>query len=109
MRNDDTEPGALSAAMGQPTHAQILAEIREMRRESREWRREVFGPMAKQVEVMQAELTRNTEVTTQVRDAAGAFAFGRKAVIWVGTFAAGAYGIWQLFAAIRKGTPDIGP
>lgn len=60
------------------------------------------------LDAMQTELTRNTEVTTQVRDAARTFSWLRKAVIWIGTLSAGAVGIWQAWVAFgSKG--GIGP
>jgi hypothetical protein len=61
----------------------------------------------KRLDNMQEELTRNTEVTTQVRDAARTFSWLRKAVIWIGGLAAGAVGIWQAWAA--WGGKGIGP
>lgn len=56
---------------------------------------------------MQGELSRNTEVTEQVREAAAAAKWVRRIVVWVGAIAAGAVGIWQ--AVVAFGGRGIGP
>jgi hypothetical protein len=62
----------------------------------------------KRLDAMSAELAQNTEVTTQVRDAARVVTWLRKAVIWLGALGAGAVGIWQAWGAFA-GDGRIGP
>lgn len=50
---------------------------------------------------MQTELEANTEVTSQVREAARAASWLKRAVVWVGGLGAGVYGVWQLLAVLR--------
>lgn len=67
------------------------------------------------MDLMQEELTRNTEVTTEVRDLlqmakAGLRVLGGigQAARWFGGLAAAAAAIWALWQAIRHGTPPKG-
>lgn len=67
----DTEPGGLDI-LGQPTHAAILGEIRGMRRESRQWRREVFEPTIKAIRDDLAANTLKTEQALAVTESIAA-------------------------------------
>lgn len=64
------------------------------------------------MDLMQGELTRNTEVTTEVRDVLNMAKAGLRvlggigtAARWLGGIAAAAAAIWALWQAIRHGTP----
>lgn len=58
---------------------------------------------------MQGELTRNTEVTEQVREAAAAAKWVRRIVVWVGAIAAGGVAIWQAVVMFAGRGGGIGP
>lgn len=60
------------------------------------------------LDTMQAELTRNTEVTEEVRSAATAAKWFKRAVVWIGGLGAGAVGIWQAWG-LFAGRGGIGP
>lgn len=71
---------------------------------------------AQRMDDMQAELSRNTLVTTEVRDLlqvarAGLRVLGAigQAARWVGGLAGAAVAIWGLWQAIRHGTPPPKP
>lgn len=103
----DTDHGALDEAQAQPSHADILREVRDMRRESARWRREVFGPLADTVQGMRSELTKNTEVTTEVRDAATAAKWVRRLILWVAPVVVALVTLWATFRGSSGG--GVGP
>lgn len=97
----DTDHGRLEA-LAQPTHGDILAEVRAMRSDQQRWRREVFTPLADTVRDMRGELSRNTEVTTEVRDAATAAKWVRRLIIWVSPVVGSLAALWY---SLRGGGP----
>ena len=81
----------------QPTHSHLddkLDTIEQLMRDhikdSMVWRTRV-----------ELDLARNTEVTEQVRDLATTGRTLRKAVIWLGSLAAGVVGLWQLWQVFQ--------
>jgi hypothetical protein len=90
----------------QPTHEQIVGQldrieqlIHDHMHDSAVWRVKT-----------EAELHRNTEATEAIRrdtadavQATTAVASLRKLVIWLGSLAAGIFGLWQLWQALHPG------
>jgi hypothetical protein len=87
----------------QPTNQQVLEEVQDvkdlLRRyidESQDWR----GDSMVWRQRIELELSQNTEVTTEIREASTAIGWIKKSVIWIGSFAVGIAGVIGLLQLI---------